>query len=217
VTDVNGTIDALIGLGLLLSALYLQSESFLDPMVDGIAAQSLLLAALLGWLAYADQSVELAVVAVFVFALRVLIIPYILRRQIRAFRWRAREIRASQRVAGHALLAVVFAIATWFVFQETLASALPSLPGIALPFVLLVEGLLMLATRTNTLVQVIGYLEEENAIVYAGVLFVVAFPLLIEVVVFLDVLGVVLVSIILSIQRSVIGIPEEELLEELTG
>jgi hydrogenase-4 component E len=217
VTDVNGTIDALIGLGLLLSALYLQSESFLDPMVDGIAAQSLLLAALLGWLAYADQSVELAVVAVFVFALRVLIIPYILRRQIRAFRWRAREIRASQRVAGHALLAVVFAIATWFVFQETLASALPSLPGIALPFVLLVEGLLMLATRTNTLVQVIGYLEEENAIVYAGVLFVVAFPLLIEVVVFLDVLGVVLVSIILSIQRSVIGIPEEEPLEELTG
>jgi hydrogenase-4 component E len=217
VTDVNGTIDALIGLGLLLSALYLQSESFLDPMVDGIATQSLLLAALLGWLAYADQSVELAVVAVFVFALRVLIIPYILRRQIRAFRWRAREIRASQRVAGHALLAVVFAIATWFVFQETLASALPSLPGIALPFVLLVEGLLMLATRTNTLVQVIGYLEEENAIVYAGVLFVVAFPLLIEVVVFLDVLGVVLVSIILSIQRSVIGIPEEELLEELTG
>jgi hydrogenase-4 component E len=217
VTDVNGTIDALIGLGLLLSALYLQSESFLDPMVDGIAAQSLLLAALLGWLAYADQSVELAVVAVFVFALRVLIIPYILRRQIRAFRWRAREIRASQRVAGHALLAVVFAIATWFVFQETLASALPALPGIALPFVLLVEGLLMLATRTNTLVQVIGYLEEENAIVYAGVLFVVAFPLLIEVVVFLDVLGVVLVSIILSIQRSVIGIPEEEPLEELTG
>jgi hydrogenase-4 component E len=217
VTDVNGTVDALIGLGLLLSALYLQSESFLDPMVDGIAAQSLLLAALLGWLAYADQSVELAVVAVFVFALRVLIIPYILRRQIRAFRWRAREIRASQRVAGHALLAVVFAIATWFVFQETLASALPALPGIALPFVLLVEGLLMLATRTNTLVQVIGYLEEENAIVYAGVLFVVAFPLLIEVVVFLDVLGVVLVSIILSIQRSVIGIPEEELLEELTG
>jgi hydrogenase-4 component E len=217
VTDVNGTIDALIGLGLLLSALYLQSESFLDPMVDGIAAQSLLLAALLGWLAYADQSVELAVVAMFVFALRVLIIPYILRRQIRAFRWRAREIRASQRVAGHALLAVVFAIATWFVFQETLASALPALPGIALPFVLLVEGLLMLATRTNTLVQVIGYLEEENAIVYAGVLFVVAFPLLIEVVVFLDVLGVVLVSIILSIQRSVIGIPEEEPLEELTG
>lgn len=186
-------------------------------MVDGIAVQSLLLAALLGWLAYVDQSVELAVVAGFVFALRVLIIPYILRRQIRAFRWRAREIRASQRVAGHALLAVVFAIATWFVFQETLASALPALPGIALPFVLLVEGLLMLATRTNTLVQVIGYLEEENAIVYAGVLFVVAFPLLIEVVVFLDVLGVVLVSIILSIQRSVIGIPEEELLEELTG
>lgn len=216
-SDVTGTVEALVGLGLLLSALYLQSESFLDPMVDGIAVQSLLLAALLGWLAYVDQSIDLAVVAGLVLVLRVVVIPYILRRQIRAFRWKARELRASQRVAGHALLAVAFAIVAWFIFQETLAPALPALPGIALPFVLLVEGLLLLATRTNTLVQVMGYLEEENAIVYAGALFVVAFPFLIEIVVFLDVLGVVLVSIILSIQRSVIGVPEEEPLEELTG
>jgi len=215
--NVTETVEALIGLGLLLTALYLQAESFLDPMVDAIAVQSLLLAAFLGWLAYSDQSYELAIVAALILGLRVLLIPFILRRQIRAFRWRAREIRASQRVASHALAAVALAIVAWFVFQETLAPALPALPGIALPFVLLVEGLLMLATRSNTLVQVIGYLEEENAVVYAGVLFVVAFPLLIEIVVFLDVLAVVLVSIILSIQRTVIGVPEEEPMEELTG
>ncbi len=216
-TDATTTIEGLTGLGLLLTALYLQSESFLDPMVNGIAVQSALLAALLGWLAYIDRSGELAVVAALVLLLRVVVIPYLLRAQIRAFRWRAREMRASQRVTGHALLAVVVAIVAWFLFQETLAPALPPLPGIALPFVLLAEGLLMLATRSNTLVQVIGYLEEENAVVYAGVLYVVAFPFLIEAVVFLDVLGVVLVSIILSIQRDVIGVPEEEVLEELTG
>ncbi|MGI0055272.1 MAG: hypothetical protein ACREBT_06665 [Thermoplasmata archaeon] len=216
--ETTQTVEALVGLGILLTALYLQSESFVDPMVDAIAVQSLLLAALVGWLAYANASIELAIVAGLLVAVRVVIIPYVvLRRQIQAFRWRAREMRAAQRVAGHALAAVALAIVAWFVFQETLAPALPPIPGIALPFVLLAEGLLMLATRSNTLVQVIGYLEEENAIVYAGALFVVAFPLLIETVVFLDVLGVVLVGIILSIQRSVVGAPEEEPLEELTG
>lgn len=216
--ETTATVEALVGLGILLTALYLQSESFIDPMVDAIAVQSLLLAALIGWLAWANQSVELAVVAVLLISVRVVLIPYVvLRRQIRAFRWCAREIRASQRVAGHALAAVALAIVAWFIFQETLAPALPAIPGIALPFVLLAEGLLMLATRANTLVQVIGYLEEENAIVYAGALFVVAFPLLIETVVFLDVLGVVLIGIILSLQRTVFGGPEEEPLEELTG
>jgi hydrogenase-4 component E len=212
----SSEVLALVGGGILLTALYLQSESFVDPLIQGIALQSLLLGVLLGWLAWSEQSVDLAVLAGLAVAVRALFIPYVLRRQIRAFHWRAREIRASRRVSGHALAAVAVAIVAWFVFQQTLSSALPEVGG-ALPFVLLLQGLLMLATRTNTIVQVIGYLEEENAIVYAGALFAPTFPLFVEVVVFLDVLGVVLVGVILSIQRNVTGTPEEAVLEELTG
>jgi hydrogenase-4 component E len=213
---LTAQIEALVGLGILLSALYLQSESFVDPLVDGIAIQSLLLALLLGWLAWDEDRPELALLAGLAIGIRVLLIPYILRYQIRAFRWRVREVHASQRVTSHALGAVALAIIGWFVFQQTLAPSLPSV-GAALPFVLLLQGLLILATRTNTLVQVIGYLEEENAVVYAGALFAVGFPLFVETVVFLDVLGVVLVGVILSIQRNVTGVPEEEALEDLTG
>ncbi len=147
---------------------------------------------------------------------RAVFIPFVLRRQIRAFRWRVREMYAAGRVTSHALAAVALAILAWFVFQETLAGIFPE-TGAALPFILLLEGLLMLATRSNTLVQVVGYLEEENAVVYAGALFAQSFPLFVEVVVFLDVLGVVLVGVILSIQRDVIGTPEEAALEELAG
>jgi len=215
---VDGTTEvvALVGVGILLTALYLQSESFVDPLIRAIALQSLLLAGLLGWLAWTEQSVDLAILAGLAVAVRALFIPYVLRRQIRAFRWRARELHAAHRVTGHALAAVALAIISWFVFQQTLASVFPE-PGAALPFVLLVQGLLMLATRSNTIVQVIGYLEEENAVVYAGALFAQAFPLFVEVVVFLDVLGVVLVAVILSIQRDVTGTPEEAALEELSG
>ncbi len=171
---------------------------------------------LLGWLAWTERSVDLAVLAGLAVVVRAAFIPYVLRRQIRAFRWRMRERHAAHRVTGHALAAVAVAIVAWFVFQQTLASAFPQVGG-ALPFVLLLQGLLMLATRGNTIVQVIGYLEEENAVVYAGALFAQGFPLFVEVVVFLDVLGVVLVGVILSIQRDVTGTLEESALEELTG
>ncbi len=209
-------VIAFVGVGILLTALFLQSESFISPLIQGIALQSLLLALLLGWLASTEGSLDLALLAGLTVVVRALVIPYVLRRQIRAFHWRIREIHAASRVTGHALAAVAAAIIAWFVFQQTLASVFPQ-PGAALPFVLLVQGLLMLATRSNTLVQVIGYLEEENAIVYAGALFASAFPLFVEVVVFLDVLGVVLVGVILSIQRDVTGSPEQAGLEELAG
>jgi hydrogenase-4 component E len=214
--DTTAEIIALIGVGILLTALYLQSESFVDPLIRGIALQSLLLAGLLGWLAWTERSIDLAILAGLAVAVRALFIPYVLRRQIRAFRWRVRELHAAHRVTGHALAAVALAVIAWFVFQQTLATVFPQ-PGAALPFILLVEGLLMLATRSNTIVQVIGYLEEENAVVYAGALFAQQFPLFVEVVVFLDVLGVVLVGVILSIQRDVTGTPEEAALEELAG
>lgn len=205
-----------MGVGILLTALYLQSESFVAPLIPAIALQSLVIAGLLGWLAWTQQSVDLAVVAGVVVVIRVVGIPWVLRHQIKSFRWKVREIHASHRVTGHALAAVSFAIIAWFVFEETLGPSFPS-PSYALPFVLLIQGLLMLATRSNTLVQVIGYLEEENAIVYAAAIFASGFPLFVEVVVFLDVLGVVLVGIILSIQRDVTGTLEEGQEDALAG
>ncbi len=214
--DAAAELTALVGVGILLTALFLQSESFVAPLVRGIALQSLLLGVLLGWLAWSQRSLDLAMLAALAVGVRAGLIPWVLDRQIRAFRWRLRELHAAQRVTGHALAAVALAIVAWFVFQETLATVFP-VPGGALPFVLLVEGLLMLATRSNTIVQVIGYLEEENAVVYAGALFAPNFPLFVEVVVFLDVLGVVLVGVILSIQRDVTGTPEQGALEELAG
>ena len=212
----SAEVVALVGVGILLTALYLQSESFVDPLIGGIAVQSLLLAGLLAWLGWTARSPELLILAGLTVVIRCVVVPYVLRRQIRGFRWRVREMRAGNRVAGHALAAVALAIVAWFVFQQTLAAVFPQ-PGAALPFILLVEGLLMLATRSNTLVQVVGYLEEENAVVYAGALFSQTFPLFVEVVVFLDVLGVVLVGVILSIQRDVVGSPEETAPLELTG
>jgi hydrogenase-4 component E len=209
-------VVALIGVGTLLTALYLQAESFIRPLISGIALQSLLLAGLLGVLAWEQRSLDLAVLAGLAVAIRAFLIPYLLRRQIVAYRWRAREVRAAQLTTGYALGAVAIALIGWEIYSIALQSTF-QVAGGALPFILLLEGFLLLATRTNTLVQVVGYLEEENALVYMGALFARGFPLFVEAVVFLDVLGVVLVGIVLSIQRDVVGAVEHPVVEELTG
>ena len=85
---------ALVGVGILLTALYLQSESFIDPLIRGIALQSLLVAGLLAGLAWEERSPELAVLAGLTIAVRSVLIPYVLRAQIGSFRWRVREVRA---------------------------------------------------------------------------------------------------------------------------
>jgi hydrogenase-4 membrane subunit HyfE len=127
-----------------------------------------------------------------------------------------RELTASHKTTSNVLAAVVLAAIGWEVYSIALAPTF-QIPGGALPFILLLEGLLIIATHKNTMVQIIGYLVMENSIVYIGALFSHGFPLLIETMVVLDVLGVVLVGLVLAVQRDVVGIPEHAVLEELTG
>lgn len=59
--------------------------------------------------------------------------------------------------------------------------------------------------------QIIGYIEEENGIVMLG-LFLIPLPLLVEARVFLDVLGLVVISSLLIFEKR-----EHKALEELKG
>ena len=88
--DTSAELVALVGVGILLTALFLQSESFVGPLVRGIALQSLFIGLLLGWLAWSQRSVDLALLAVLAVGVRAVFIPWVLDRQIRAFRWRLR-------------------------------------------------------------------------------------------------------------------------------
>jgi hydrogenase-4 component E len=206
----------LLGVAILLTALYLQSESFVGPQIRAIALQSLLLGGLLTLLAVEQGSLVLAALAALTVGIRALLLPYILARQAAAFRLPERELRAGRRVRGHALAAVLLAVVGGGLYLEVIGPALGGPDGV-IPFLLLLEGLLLLASRSNALVRVIAYLEEENAVVLLGALIAAGFSILVESVVLLDLIGVVLVAGFLSRHRTAAGVPEEGFVEELTG
>lgn len=209
-------ISALLGILILLSALYMQGQSFVDPTIRAILVQSFLISALFAILAVQTGNVDLFYLAVLTAIMRGITVPRIMLYQVRKFKHSLRESGTGQRIPSMIILAVILIIIGYSLFRTILAPYIPN-SQVSVPFTLLLLGFLLIITRKNALVQMTGYVEEENAILYAGALIVPTIPLLIEFAVVLDIFGVVIIGVILSAQREVLHTLEPSDIEELRG
>ena len=209
-------VAGLLGILVILSALYLQSQTFVDPTIRAVAAQSLLLGGLFVVLFLESGVVDLLYLAVITAAVRGILIPMVMLYQVRRFKHSLRESGTGQRVPSLVIVGVVMVIGGYALFKTALLPTLSN-PSVSVPFVLILLSFLLIVTRRNALSQMSGFLEEENAVLYAGALIAPTIPLLIEFAVVLDVLGVVLVGVILSATRDVLRTLEEPELEQLSG
>ncbi len=211
-----GELSGLLGILVLLTALYLQSQTFVDPAIRGVAAQSLLLAILFVVLFLRSGDADLLYLAAITAGIRGLLIPAVMLYQVRRFKHSLRESGPGQRVPSLVIVGIIVVIGGYALFKTALLPDLSN-PSASVPFVLVLLSFLLIATRRNALTQMTGFLEEENAVLYAGALIAPTIPLLIEFAVVLDVLGVILVGVILSATRDVLRTLEEPELEQLTG
>ena len=211
-----GELSGLLGILVLLTALYLQSQTFVDPTIRGVAAQSLFLAFLFVILFLGSGDVNLLYLAAITAGIRGLLIPAVMLYQVRRFKHSLRESGSGQRVPSLVIVGVIVVIGGYALFKTVLLPTLSN-PSASVPFVLVLLSLLLMATRRNALTQMTGFLEEENAVLYAGALVAPSIPLLIEFAVVLDILGVILVGVILSATRDVLRLLDEPELEQLTG
>ena len=206
----------LLGILVILSALYLQSQTFVDPTIRAAAAQSLILATLFVVLFLQSGDADLLYLAAITAGIRGILIPVVMLYQVRRFKHSLRESGTGQRVPSLVIVGVIMVIAGYALFKTALLPTLSN-PSVSVPFVLVLLSFLLIVTRRNALTQMTGFLEEENAVLYAGALIAPSIPLLIEFAVVLDILGVVLVGVILSATRDVLRTLESPELEQLTG
>lgn len=200
----------------LLSALYMQGQTFVDPTIRAISAQSFILTAFFSILFFQSGDMNLLYLAGVTAVVRGVLIPTVMLRQVQAFRHSLRETGTGQRIPSLIILGVIVVIGGYAIFRAILLPILPN-PLASVPFVLLLLGFLLIVTRRNALMQMTGFLEEENAVLFAGALIVPSIPLLIEFAVVLDILGVVLVGVLLSATRNVLQTLEAPDLEQLSG
>ena len=211
-----GEVAGLLGILVILSALYLQSQTFVDPTIRAVAVQSLLLAGFFVVLYLESGVADLLYLAAITAGIRGILIPVVMLYQVRRFKHSLRESGTGQRVPSLVIVGVLMTIGGYALFKTVLLPTLSN-PSASVPFVLVLLSFLLIVTRRNALTQMTGFLEEENAVLYAGALIAPTIPLLIEFAVVLDVLGVVLVGVILSATRDVLRTLEEPELEQLTG
>jgi hydrogenase-4 component E len=209
-------VGALLGILVILSALYMQGQSFVDPTIRAILVQSFLLSALFAILAAQSGDVDLFYLAILTAIMRGITVPRIMLYQVRKFKHSLRETGTGQRVPALIIIGVVVIIMAYALFKTILEPYIPN-SQVSVPFALLFLGFLLIISRRNALVQMTGYVEVENAILYAGALITPSIPLLIEFAVVLDIFGVVIIGIILSAERDVFHTLEPADIDQLSG
>lgn len=209
-------VTALLGILIIISALYMQGQSFVDPTIRAISIQSFLLSILFGILAIQFQDLELFYLAALTAVTRGIIIPRIMLYQVRKFKHSLRETGTGQRIPSLIIVAIILTVVGYVLFKTILEPFVHNSEA-SVAFTLLLLGFLLIVSRRNALVQMTGYVEEENAVLYAGALIAPTIPLLIEFAVVLDIFGVVIIGVILSAERDIFHTLEPSDLEQLSG
>jgi hydrogenase-4 component E len=192
---VSQLINLFAAILLLLSFALLAQRRVLS-LIHLFTLQGITLVASTSMMAYFTQQPHLYFSAALTFALKVLVIPWLLHRLLKRLnvRW---DVESLLNIPTTMLLGIVLVI-----FAFNLAAPISSLSasvargtlGIALACVLL--SFLMMITRTKAIAQVIGFLAMENALFFAATSATYGMPMVVELGIALDVLiGMVILGV----------------------
>ncbi|MCL4350147.1 MAG: hypothetical protein M1414_02620 [Candidatus Thermoplasmatota archaeon] len=200
-----------------VAGFYIQAQEFIRSMIRGQLIQSIIIAGIVFILAYLESSPDLVILGILVLVLRGYLVTALLERRIPGNESYVYEKGIG--VASHIIMDLVFIIlATFIVFSLVFSGIHFSISGgiagstiIVFPLAIFFQGLFLIGSRNTTFSQIMGYVEEENALVLFA-LFIIPVPLIIETSVFLDVLALVVISSIVVMEKF-----SHEPMEELRG
>ncbi|GAB6135446.1 hypothetical protein [Thermococcus prieurii] len=196
----------LLGSVVLLTAFFMLTESYMHSLIDAVAFQSVLIGLIIGLVGWEKRIPELIILGGITIAFRALLIPWLLQRDVRKERiWRGREIKTTH----HAIvLGLIVAVLAYFLYIPVY-KATNDWRGV-IAFVLLFLSMLIIASRRNALAQIVGYLSEENALLYLAVM-LSPMPMVLEFGILLDMIAFVLLAVVLGAEKRYGPLEVEEL------
>ena len=211
---INTQLLELISTSIIISALYIQGQAYFKPIIYVQAIQSALISILTFYLGFALKLIDYIILGITIIILRSFLITFFLIRGLKAkpgIRESTRGV-ASELVVNLAFFFLAVLIIYYFVLGNIgITTEAGTNTLIIFSFILFFQGLFLIASRRSTIAQIIGFIEEENSIVLFGIL-IIPIPFLIEVSIFLDVLGLVIITSLLTLEKL-----EYTKLEELRG
>ena len=190
-----------IAVGVLLAEFGMFRQALLRDQVRLYAAQSALISVLAVVVAAVRHLPELYALAALSFALKVVIVPVVLRRLLRGLGARGEgpgwtDIAGSGSLGLASTVLLAIAVAAFGVFSiAALGLHSPVLPGTALAIsvaVVLVSFVLMI-TRQDVASQAIGFFSLENGVSLTALVVAAGLPLILEIAFLFDLLVAALV------------------------
>jgi hydrogenase-4 component E len=204
---------------LLVTAVVIVWRRQLAAIIATFTVQGAALAAIAAILAVHARDARLGVVAAGAFALRAIVLPWLLGRALAgsASETEGRETRPLANVTA-SLLAVAVLVLLAYAVSRPLAALDPSPAADAIPVGIAVTltGFFVLVTRRRAVSQLAGFLLMDNGITATGLLTTAGTGLLVEAGVSLDVLlAVVVLRVLTSRMRDAFGDTDLDDLREL--
>ncbi len=199
---------------IIISGFYIQGNKYLRSMVMTQALQSVLIAVISFILGFILNEYTFYILGALVLILRVILVTYFLLNKIPKRLGYLYESKIS--VTYMLLVDLAFIVISIFIvysvsFIHIVSHIFPDSNIILFPLLLFFQGLFIIVSRKRTIAQVLGYIEEENSLILLG-MFILPVPIIIESSVFLDVLILVVIFSIISLEKT-----EHKPMEELKG
>ena len=190
--DVAHAIAALIAIAILLSGLALLAVKQVHEQVRVYAVQSAFAAGYTLLVGIDRGDAALIVLAVWTAAIKVVLIPVSIDRQITR-QVSEHEVPLVVQVPMSLLIGVTLAgLAYWSASALPIHGALLPVPALGMPLALVLVGFFFMITRQNVISQIVGLLTLENGVFVATVAIAPGLPFVIGFLLLLDLLPAVL-------------------------
>ncbi|BAV40845.1 hypothetical protein [Mycobacterium ulcerans] len=217
-TDLNyaGVLD-LAPAGLVLTAVLIVWRRDLRSIVWLLAAQGLALAAIPMILGVHSHDWELVGIGLALFALRAVVLPWLLARALGAEKHEQREATPLVNTTASLLIAAVLTVVALAVTRPIVdlhsSAAVSAVPG-GLAVVLI--ALFVMVTRRHAISQAAGFLMLDNGIAATAFLLTAGVPLIVEMGASLDVLfALIVLGVLTGRLRRTFGGTDLDRLQEL--
>ncbi len=172
----------------LFTSFIMLAQARIVPLIHAFAWQGVLLAITTALVAYATDHPHLYISAGMTFALKALLIPWMLHRL--AVRLNIhREIEAVAYPSLTLLAGASLVVFSYYVAIPIVQlSALVTRNAIAISIAVILLGMLLMITRKKAISQVIGFMSIENGLFFAAVVSTFGMPMVVELGVAFDVL-----------------------------
>ncbi|MEK7152744.1 MAG: hydrogenase subunit [Patescibacteria group bacterium] len=178
----------------------MMTQRSLSSLISIYAGQSLLLAVIAGLLFGEARIVALLFIAGLTIVSNVIVIPYVMRRVQKDIYYR-RDLEFSYLSP---VTSILISTALVFVVYKSFSVFLPDFSQDNLAFLgevigisLVLMGMLIIFSRKQMIVKIVGYLTMENGVLLFSV-FIAELPFIIEVLIVIDLIILILLSAILA-------------------